>query len=806
MDPTVAFGELAALLALPTPALVAAIGDDGLFVPMPDSVPLGHHQVIGGRSAVELVARSDRFVLIETWQRARAAGTSRCVVALVGGGPQVEVRFVDARAIHGVHLGFVIGDLAATERDELMALPVRPLVARVQKDMLARFVAIDRHFTTLLGWEDHEVVGRAALDFIHPDDQEEAIDSWMTLLSIPGSHARTRLRHRAADGSFLWMEVQNRNGLDDAGQGLIEADMVDVSEEMAAQLALKDREEKLFQLAAVLPIGIAQLDRQGEVLYANHRLSELLGLLQLDKVDTALDLVLPEDRPLVERALETVLSGSDVLEIEVRIRSSAGAAIRYLTASLLPVFDSAGAPDGLIACVSDATESARMRVELERRALFDDLTGCHNRASTMAVLEEALAVPDSMTAVIYADLDGFKAVNDALGHAVGDELLMVAARRLRNAVRPEDTVGRMGGDEFLIVCPGVPDIDAAPAVAERVAERLAQPIIIDGAPVSAQASLGVALATEPDVTADSLVAQADAAMYQSKRQRAGRPVVAVEPLRPHGVHLAPAAPSLRRALALDELAVHCQPVVDLVSGRVVAFEALLRWQRGDELVPAREFIELAEATGLIVDFGDWMFGELSRQVATIPPATAAALRWSINVSAAELREPGLSERMGAAMATHGLLPRSLVLEASEDGRLLDDPVVRANVADLTDLGVQLALDSFGTGRSSLALLRTLAVCWLRIHGAVTAEVDGDDQSADLVGALATTARALGLTAVAEGIETDAQRRRLLELGVTLGQGHLFAGAAPLAEFFSGDRPGWTRQGEELRWDGPPASI
>lgn len=424
-------------------------------------------------------------------------------------------------------------------------------VARVRKSEVAVILDIDDVTSRLFGWSRDEMVGRTSVDFIHPEDHGLAVESWMQMLGSPGPGRKVRVRHKHRDGSWVWVEMSNCNFLADSAYNCVVAEMVDISAEMATHQSLKatesshpkpeqprplhetlgerEREHLLHRLAEALPLGVLQVDSQGRVVYANRRLHTILGAATAATVDEQLSMVVDDDKGIVKDAFEAVLGSGLDNDLEMRLTASderGTKEVRQCTLSLRALTADSGKVTGAIACVADMTESIRMREELRTRATFDDLTRCHNRASTMEALEVALAGTDRdrRPAVIFVDLDRFKDVNDELGHGAGDELLVLVAKRLLGAVRSEDLVGRIGGDEFLVICPGITAAQAM-RVATRMADALGQGIKLKAEQVPCRASIGVAWSSDTHDDADTLVRQADAAMYEAKRSANRRPVL-----------------------------------------------------------------------------------------------------------------------------------------------------------------------------------------------------------------------------------------------------------------------------------------
>jgi diguanylate cyclase (GGDEF)-like protein/PAS domain S-box-containing protein len=428
--------------------------------------------------------------------------------------------------------------------------PAPQAVARVRKNDLAVVLSIDAAASELLGWSAEEMVGVRSFEFIHPDDQELAVENWMQMLSSLGSAQKVRLRHKRRDGNWVLVEMTNYNRLDDPEDSCVVAEMVDISgqvtpEEFLAardespypyrQLplrldqALRSREQLMRRLSEALPLGVLQCDAQGRIVYTNRMLHTILGMPRAATVSEQLPTVRSGDRPMVREVFEAVLRDGLDNDIELQLEKpdeQGGTETRQCTMSLRALTNDRGEVTGAIACMADVTDSVRMREELRIRATFDEVTQCYNRAATMEALEATLARSDegSRPAVIFIDLDRFKEVNDRFGHAAGDAMLEIVARRLLRAVRRKDLVGRIGGDEFLVVCPGISTAAQAMRAATRVANTLRHHVRLKKTLVACRASIGVAWSPGPLTDADTLVRQADSAMYKAKRRKTEEPV------------------------------------------------------------------------------------------------------------------------------------------------------------------------------------------------------------------------------------------------------------------------------------------
>ncbi len=515
-------GLRAVLDECPT-AVVAAIDDDGLFVEMPDSMVIDGHRVAHARSALDLVQPTDRRAVIDAWMTVKEQGRSQASVTLAGTPSAVAtLHLFDLTAEHGVFMGVIAATGASEHQMEDVAeiAPPPPRIAYTRKNEVATIIHADAAVTEMLGWAQDEMVGQSALGFVHPDDAERAIDLWMECLSRPGATCRTRLRHKRRDGSWLWLELSNTNLLADPDAGYVDCEMFDISQEMEAHEAVRASQQLLSRLTASLPVGVLQFDTDGMVIYANDRIYEIVGV-EPGTDETALQSSVVDPAEL-QRAMLAIHHGHDI-DMQIVIQRADDGARRECTLTIRSLTNDDGELIGGVLVLDDVTEQARMRSELEHRATYDELTSCVNRRTVLGRLSEALttariATPGAGTAAIFVDLDDFKDINDRHGHATGDVVLASVAARLQRVVRAQDVVGRIGGDEFLVVCPDVADQDAAIAMAERISAAMEAPMTVNGASLHQTASIGVAwTGARPAVDADALIAEADQAMYAAKR-------------------------------------------------------------------------------------------------------------------------------------------------------------------------------------------------------------------------------------------------------------------------------------------------
>ncbi len=426
--------------------------------------------------------------------------------------------------------------------------------------------------------------------------------------------------------------------------------------------------------------------------------------------------------------------------------------------------------------------TAQMSLERAHRALHDSLTGLPNRELLTERIEAGLASsppPGERLVVLLLDLDSFKNVNDGLGHAIGDALLVDVAKRLAQAMRPGDTLARFSGDEFAVVCRAIPDREIEPLIAD-IRAALDTPFTWGTHEISLTASIGVAPAT-PGATAQSLLRDADSAMYRAKS--AGRDQAALfhQTMHDQAAALLDDQLGLRRALEREELAAHFQPVVELTTGQVVGLEALIRWdhpQRG--VISPSQFIPLAEETGLILPVGSWMLEHALAQVQTWQRQVAQASdTWvAVNISPRQLADPDLVNKVARALAETGLPADNLHLEITETAVMRGIEDARPVLTELRDLGVHLIIDDFGMGYSSLHRLKRLPVTALKIDRSFVEGLGRDASDLSIVDAIINMANSLSLGVIAEGVETLEQLQILRSLGAPLGQGYLWSRALP----------------------------
>jgi diguanylate cyclase (GGDEF)-like protein len=439
-------------------------------------------------------------------------------------------------------------------------------------------------------------------------------------------------------------------------------------------------------------------------------------------------------------------------------------------------------PDGgWVATHEDITVQRRSELKIEYMAHHDALTDLANRVLLNERLEQALGLRihlEEMVAVHHIDLDQFKAVNDTFGHPAGDKLLRIVADRLRGLVRETDTIARMGGDEFVVVQVPITDPAESTSLAQRIIASMSEPFDLDGHQAVIGASIGIAVGPSDGLRPDELLRNADLALYRAKGDGRGtfRFFEAAMDLQMQTRRIMER--DLRKALPSGQFELYYQPVVNLASGDISGFEALIRWNHPEQgVVAPASFIPLAEETGLIVPVGEWVIRQACATAAQWPGDLSVA----VNISAAQFRNPGLMQVIVGALATSGLQPTRLEIEITETVLLQNRETTLAVLHQLRELGIRIAMDDFGTGYSSLTYLQCFPFDKIKIDRSFVKDITENTGSLNIVRAVAALAKGMGMTATAEGVETSEQLDRITSEGCTEMQGFLFSRPVPASE-------------------------
>jgi diguanylate cyclase (GGDEF)-like protein/PAS domain S-box-containing protein len=553
------------------------------------------------------------------------------------------------------------------------------------------------------------------------------------------------------------------------------------------------------QIPAIVYVDVA--DETMATTYVSPQIEALLGITQQEYIDDP-DLwtkrLHPDDR---EQALDTYLRGRESGEpftFEYRLLGEDGIPVWFRDSAVV-VRDEDGKPAYIEGVMLDITDRKNAEEQAAFLAYHDKLTGLPNKAMFEELLGLAIARArrhDMAVAVISTDLDDFKLVNDSLGHERGDELIRQLAERLREATRETDLVARQGGDEFLLLLadidrsgpPGGPDpaVLAAEGVAARVREALVAPFDLGDTEVYVSASMGIALFPNHADEAAELLKDADAAMFRSKRKSSGGySIYADESVDALG--RLSLSTRLRKAVENQHWELHYQPIVDLADGTPVGVEALIRWNDPNGgLVPPGEFIPLAEEMGLIEVIGDWVVEELARQDAEWREA-GLDLELSFNLSPRQLWQPDVAARILSRLASQDVAAARTIVEVTESTAMTDPDRTLRILWDLHARGLRLAIDDFGTGYSSLSRLKHMPVDVLKIDRSFIRDVHADEQAGNMVKAIIQLADGLGMTPLAEGIETAQEWRFLVENGCRLGQGYYFCKPVPAVDVLARHR-------------------
>jgi diguanylate cyclase (GGDEF)-like protein/PAS domain S-box-containing protein len=678
-------------------------------------------------------------------------------------------------------------------------------------DFEGRFSSVNGAWGTTLGYSREELLGRPLVDLVHPDDRNATIAEQrkLAVLGEDTLNFHNRCRHR--DGSYRWLEWMIRP---DASTASFYAIARDVTTRKEAEESLR----QLLDQLAIIQRAIAERSRLDEILdtivnaAAQVLATEIVGLRLIDENDPSY-LVLAASTGVDERSARILrrgpvtegLGGRAIVEERLLTSNSYGrragdikmlAADGLRAAMAAPVYghgeivgslvvathsgrqftDADAGTLGFFAEYAGVALSTARAADAVRQALTDPLTGLPNRALFIDRLDHALARAEraeGQVSVLFLDVDEFKLVNDSLGHLAGDRLLVEAARRIRKCLRHSETAARLGGDEFAILVahetdPSVPEILGA-----RIIEALSAPLDVDGHELRIRASIGIATGrTDPE----SLLRDADTAMYRAKATKRGGVCVFEPGMQADSVRELELRHELLRAVACGEITPVYQPIVSLADGRIAALEVLARWNhptRGP--IPPDVFIPLAQTAGVIQEIGSSMLRDACARLAgwRVRHPGCELLQVAVNVSPEQLGNAFVRD-IEEALDEHALPATALILELTETSLLHDSEAALALLAQLRSLGIQIAIDDFGTGYSSLRYLRRFPVDILKIAKPFIDGIEQEDGQewafARLITDLATT---LGLATVAEGIEVAGQHDRLVELGCTYGQGHLY---------------------------------
>jgi len=555
--------------------------------------------------------------------------------------------------------------------------------------------------------------------------------------------------------------------------------------------ALQESEQLFRSSFDYATIGMALVSPQGKWLQINESLCGLLQAKEEDLINSDYQSVIhPKDLPEIQEQLNELLIGTTATcQRELRLLSSRGE-VSWVDLSASTARDAHNNIRHLIFQAQNVTSRRQAEEQLIHDASHDSLTGLLNRTAFREKLEASLVrvkkTPEKITAVLFLDLDGFKLVNDSLGHSMGDNLLNVTARKLLECVRGKDIVARLGGDEFTVLLENLTDLDQAVQVAERINAKLSESFFLSGQEIFVGASIGVASSLISYENAGDMLRDADAAMYQAKSLGKGCYVFFDHEMHTKATRELRLANDLRNAVKRNELLVHYQVIRNVQTGEIWGFEALVRWNHPIYgILPPAEFIPLAEENVLINQLDDWVLMESCRQLkewqSTEPGADNCAI--SVNISSKRFTQSDLVEKIAEALKETKLAPRSLQIEITESAMMKNLKNTAQTLAELSRMGVQIALDDFGTGYSSLSYLQEFPISTLKIDRSFVQRMGSQNDSTQIVKAVVTLARSLKMKVIAEGVENEEQLKQLEEVGCQFGQGYLFSGPIVADEAF-----------------------
>jgi diguanylate cyclase (GGDEF)-like protein/PAS domain S-box-containing protein len=620
---------------------------------------------------------------------------------------------------------------------------------------------------------DVELPGMSSLDLVRELRQQRHLDLPIVLLTGPGDEAAALHALKLGATDYLPRREATPHRL----CAVLESAHLRVQLERE-RAALRESEERLRQMAeSIRDVFWLSDPKRNCILYINPAFERMWGYpAEAVYADPAIWLrsVYPDDRQRVASVFTDTLRNSD-WELEFRAMRPDNS-LRHVLMRGYAVRDAAGQLLRRAGIAQDITEQKQQEERIQHLAYHDALTGLPNRMLVMDRLARGLAVAQRQhrqLALLFMDLDRFKTINDTLGHLSGDSLLRQVAQRLQSSMREQDTVARLGGDEFLVLLEHVADVSDVAHVANKILSALALPFQLGKHELHVTVSIGVSLYPRDAQDTESLLKYADTALYKAKD--AGRNTYRFfsPEMDAHAHAQLRLENELRRALDRGELLLHYQPQFDLDSGRLCGVEALLRWQHPQRgLVMPAEFIGLAEETGLMLPIGVWVLERACAQ-AQVWRRAGHELRMAVNLSGQQLRRPGLVAAVQQALDASGLPAAALELEMSESSVMKEAEQSNQLLYQLRELGVQLSMDDFGTGYSSLAQLKRLPLQRLKIDSSFIHRIDTDGDDEAIVAAILAMAHKMRLRVLAEGVETDAQCRLLMQLGCDEVQGHAF---------------------------------
>ncbi len=640
----------------------------------------------------------------------------------------------------------------------------------------------------LLGVAEDEITAQAFLraDLVREDGVPLAPELHpLAVARATGEPVRNALVgvDRPGATARIWLRVDVEPRFDALG-GIREltCTLIEITDRIGVEAALQESERLLTITLDSIHEGLTIYDRELRHVGWNRRMELFFGLSANQVLGRKAVDVLPHMAEQgLDQLLQRALSGEAVALPDVEYVDPARGEKRWYSGSYGPHRHTSGQVVGVVGHIHDITSRKRMEDRLVHDALHDSLTGLANRALLMERLGRAVERvkrrPEELFAVLFLDLDRFKVVNDSLGHSAGDRLLIEIGKRLVHSVRACDTVARLGGDEFAVILDEAPDVGDAIRAATRILSAVAQPLAMGAQKIFTTASMGIAMGGGGGASPDEILRDADIAMYRAKAQGRGRYQVLDSSMRHQAAALLRLETELRHGLERQEFEVFYQPILSLATGGIDGFEALVRWRHPQKgMVPPDVFVPLAEDTGLIVPLGRWVLREASRQLQAWRRSSPqrAALALNVNVSGCEFSQEGFADVIEEALRETGLDPAALRLEITESSIVEDTATASETIRALKRLGVQLHVDDFGMGYSSLSSLHRFPIDGLKIDRSFVGRMVETGEGREIVRTVILLAQNLAMDVVAEGVETRGQLEELRALGCKHAQGFLFA--------------------------------
>ena len=643
----------------------------------------------------------------------------------------------------------------------------------------------------ILGYLPEERIGKNAFDYLHPDDEDSSKATFAEALDNPGQvqpPMEFRLLHK--DGSWRHMETTRTNLLNDPAVKGVVSNSRDITERRRAEEALRESEERFRTAFEDAPIGVALVGLDRSHLKVNRAYCEMLGYTEEELLAKPhSEMIHPDDREESADRIQGILEeGAEPYALERRYFHADGRMVWSLS-NLSLIRDSEDEPSHFVCLHEDITERKKLEERLRHQAFYDSLTDLPNRSLFLDRLDHALARAGregGPIAVLLVDLDNFKVVNDSLGHDAGNGVLVEVALRLRGSVRPGDAVGRIFGDEFAVLLESPAGEEEAKRVAQRIEERLREPFEVEGQEVFVSASIGITLSDSTEDKPKEVLRHADLAMYEAKRHGKTQHEVYDPSMTARAVERVNLERDLRQAVEREEeFEVYYQPKVQLETGEIVGVEALVRWQHPDRgLLLPTQFIPLAEETGLINQIGLRVLRESCRQLKEwqeryTEKLGPQPLGVCVNLSAREIQQPNLAQKVAGVLRETGMDPSCLMLEISEKTAMEEAEQTIGRLRELKDLGVKLAIDDFGTGYCSLVYLEHSLLDVLKIDRVLVHRKKRNwEECVTIISALTSMAHSLGLEVIVEGVEAEDQIVKLKKIGCEIAQGHYFAEPLP----------------------------